>query len=313
MNPSSTIALARPLPPPSWDPMQRRQAGSADPTTTGAGTRRVLLALTVVHPAPSTLNAALVVALALVAGAEPSAAAALGFAMLGFQFSIGALNDVADVEADRPWKPQKPIPAGLISIESAMAIVVLGAVVGLGISASFGTEVLVLGAAGYASGVAYDVAMRRVGLGWLCFAAALPLLLAWTWLAAAGTLPPGWPFLLSLAALAGPALHLANSLVDVDSDSETDRPSLATRLGPQSAKVALTILMVIILTLAWVTLASIGTPSSLALAAALVATTTTTLGVGLSWRGSPRAREAGWLLQAIGLATVAVAWLASMV
>ena len=105
--------------------------------------------------------------------------------------------------------------------------------------------------------------MRRVGLGWLCFAAALPLLLAWTWLAAAGTLPPGWPFLLPLAALAGPALHLANSLVDVGVDVRTGRPSLATRLGPRSAKVALAILMATILVLAWATLASVGATRSI--------------------------------------------------
>ena len=39
---------------------------------------------------------------------------------------------------------------------------------------------------------------------------------------------------------------------------------------------------------------------------------TTTLGVALSWQAEPRLREAGWLLQAAGLATLAVAWLASM-
>ena len=269
--------------------------------------------MAVVHPVPSALNAVLVAILALIAGGERSVAGLLAIAMLGFQFSIGALNDVVDVEADRPGRPRKPIPAGLVPIELAITIVILGAVVGLGVSASFGIVVLMLGAAGYASGVAYDVFMRRLGLGWLCFAAALPLLLTWTWLAAAGSLPPGWPFLLPLAALAGPALHLANSLVDVDADAQTDRASLATRLGPYSARVALAILMAVILVLAWVTLASGGSPSSLALAATVVATVTTAVGVALSWQVSPRSREAGWLLQAGGLATVAAAWLASMV
>jgi 4-hydroxybenzoate polyprenyltransferase len=273
----------------------------------------VLRALAVVHPVPSALNAVLVGTLVLIAGGERSVAGVLALAMLGFQFSIGALNDIVDVEADRPWKPRKPIPGGLIPTESAVAIVVLGALVGLGISASFGIAVLVLGAAGYASGVAYDMVMRRVGLGWMCFAVAFPLLLAWTWLAAAGTLPPGWPILLPLAALAGPALHLANSLVDVESDARAGRTSLATWLGPRSARVALAILMAIILVLTWATLASVGTSSSLALAVAVVATATTALGVGFSWQESRRAREAGWLLQAMGLAAVAAAWLATIV
>ena len=293
--------------------MRQGQPDSSDPTTLERRAGRALHALAVVHPVPSALNAVLVATLALIAGGERSVAVMLAVAMLGFQFSIGALNDVVDAEADRPAKARKPIPAGAAPVGFAMTIVVVGAIVGLGLSAGFGLEVLLLGAAGYASGVAYDVAMRRVGLGWLCFAAALPLLLAWTWLAAAGTLPPGWPFLLPLAALAGPALHLANSLVDADTDARSDRPSLATRLGPRGARVALAILMACVLILAWVTLASAGSPSGLALAGALLATATTALGVALSWRESRRAREVGWLLQAAGLATVAAAWLASMV
>ena len=292
--------------------MKPKQTDRSHKTSSGPRGRGVLVALAVVHPVPSALNAVLVAMLALIAGGERPVAGSLAVAMLGFQFSIGALNDVADVEADRPWKPRKPIPAGLVPVEWAITIVVLGALVGLGISASFGVVVLILGAAGYASGVAYDVALRRVGLGWLCFAAAIPLMLSWTWLAAAGTLPPAWPLLLPLAALAGPALHLANSLVDVDSDAQTDRTSLATWLGPHGAKVALAILMATILVLAWATVAAVGAASSLALAAAVVATISTAFGVALSWQEDRRAREAGWLLQAVGLATVAAAWLASM-
>ena len=292
--------------------MNPQQTDRSQPTAPEPRGRRALLALAVVHPVPSALNAVLVAVLALIAGGERSVAGALALAMLGFQFSIGALNDVADVEVDRPSRPRKPIPAGLVPIELASAIVVLGAVVGLGISASFGIVVLILGAGGYASGVAYDVVMRRLGLGWLCFAAALPLMLAWAWLAAAGSLPPGWPFLLPLAALAGPALHLANSLVDVDSDARAHRPSLATQLGPRRARVALALLMAIILVLAWAALASAGATSSLALGAAIVATATTALGVAMTWQETPRSREAGWLLQAAGLAIMAAAWLASM-
>lgn len=291
--------------------MQQRQTDTPHPTSPGPRGRRALLALAVVHPVPSILNAALVAVLALIAGGERSEAGLLAIAMLGFQFSIGALNDLVDVEADRLGKPRKPIPAGLVPTELAVGIVAIGAIVGLGISAGFGSVVLILGALGYASGVAYDLGMRRLGLGWLCLAVAIPAMLAWTWLAVAGTLPPRWPLVLALAALAGPALHLANSLVDVDSDARATRTSLATRLGAPRAKVALTILVMIILILAWATLSSGGAIPGTALAAAIVATAATTLGVVLSWQDGPRAREAGWLLQAAGLATLAATWLAS--
>lgn len=272
---------------------------------------RAWLALTVVHPVPSAINALLVAALATVAGAEAATAGLLALAMLGFQFSIGALNDVADAEADRRLRPRKPIPAGHVSRPMAMTVVVGGAAIGLAISAAFGAIVLVYGSLGYASGVAYDVALRRYGLGWLGFAAAIPLLLLWTWQAAAGGLPPAWPLLLPLAALAGPALHLANGLVDVDLDAAAGRPTLATRLGPRRGRAILAVLMATIVGLGWVTLASLAGTSGVGLVAVLAATLTTAVGVALSWQVTTRAREAGWLLQAVGLATLAVAWLAS--
>ncbi len=50
--------------------------------------------------------------------------------------------------------------------------------VGLGLSLSLGPEVLLVGAAGYACGIGYDVWLRTRQLAWLAFAAAFPLLLA---------------------------------------------------------------------------------------------------------------------------------------
>ncbi len=259
------------------------------------------------------MNAALVSSLALVAGGSLVVADLLAVAMFGFQTSIGALNDIVDAGRDRLVKPGKAIPAGLVSKRLALVIVIIGGAIGLVISAGFGAAVLALGAAGYACGLAYDVVMRRLGLGWLCFAAAFPLLLVWTWMAAAGTLPPGWSLLLPIAALAGPTIHLANSLVDIDADLQAGTISLAGRLGIRRARWALTALVTIVYVLAWATLFTLVTVPVPAVITALGATLAATLGVALSWRDEPRAREAGWLLQAGGLATLAVAWLASLV
>jgi 4-hydroxybenzoate polyprenyltransferase len=270
-------------------------------------------ALAVVHPAPSAIVALLVASLALVAGAEPSVAGWLAVGMLGYQFSIGALNDLADADSDALAGRDKPIAGGLISKRSAAAIVIVGGAIGMGISATFGAAVLILGGAGYATGVAYDVGMRRLGLGWLCFAAAFPLLLAWTWMAAAATLPPGWPFLLPLAALAGPTIHLANSMVDPDTDLRSGTTTLATQLGPARSRRTLAASNAIIYVLAWVTLASMEELPGLAAASAVAATVTAAAGIGLSLQRSRRWREAGWLLQAIGLAMLALAWMAAVV
>jgi 4-hydroxybenzoate polyprenyltransferase len=268
--------------------------------------------MAIAHPLPTAINGALVAALALVAGAGVGVAAWLALAMLGFQSSIGALNDLVDVERDRLVKPTKPIPSGHVSRPAAMGVAVVGGAVGLAISAAAGPLVLLLGVLGYGCGVVYDLLARRHGLGWLCFAAALPLLLTWTWQAAAGTLPPGWPWLLPLAALAGPTLHLANALVDLEPDATVGSSTLATRLGPRRSPRVLALLMVVILALAWATLAVGATLTAFTAAVGVLGSLAAAAGVALSWRVDPRAREIGWLLQACGLALLAVAWLAAV-
>jgi heme o synthase len=281
---------------------------TAEPVRSG----RALRGLAVVHPLPSAINAGLVAALAVVAGADAVVAGLLAIAMLGYQSSIGALNDIVDTERDRIAKPSAPIPAGLVSRRTAMGIVVVGGTVGTALSAGFGIVVLATGTAGYACGLAYDLFMRRSGWGWLCFSAALPLLLAWTWLAAADSLPPSWPVLLPLAALAGPALHLSNSLVDIDADARAGMASLATRLGRERARIVLSGLVIAVFGLGWVTLLSLATATEPTALIAVSATLVAALGVALSWQSDPRAREAGWLALAVALALLAVAWAASV-
>ncbi len=197
----------------------------------------------------------------MVAGAPRWEVFWLAVGMFGFQVSIGALNDIVDAERDRKVQPAKPIAAGIVSERAALAIVLAGALAGLGVSAGFGLPVLLVGVVGLGCGYAYDLLARRVGLGWLTFAVALPALLVWTWLAAAGTLPPGWPALLPLAALAGPTVHLANGMADADHDRRSGAMSLATRLGPRRARVTLVVLTVVIWTLAPLGLVLLGAAS----------------------------------------------------
>ena len=264
------------------------------------------------HPLPSAINAGLVFGLALVAGSEAPVAVVLGVAMFGYQASIGSLNDLVDADRDRQAKPGSPIPAGLVSRRLAMGIAIVGGALGTAVSAAFGAAVLAAGSAGYGCGLAYDLFMRRWGWGWLCFALALPLLLVWTWLAAAGSLPRAWPILLPVAALAGPTLHLANSLADADEDRRSGTRSLTVALGVERAQRLLAALVTTVYLLAWVTLAWLAPLSVTAAVTAVGATLLAGLGVTLSRRTDSRAREAGWLVQAVGLAVLAVAWASSV-
>lgn len=232
--------------------------------------------------------------------------------MFGFQVSIGALNDIVDAPMDRHQQPYKPLPAGAVSPRVAWVAVVVGGSLGVAISAAFGTAVVIIGLVGYGSGLAYDLFMRRAGLGWLCFSVALPMLLAWVWLAVAGTLPPGSVALLPLAAIAGPAIHLANGLVDPTGDMQSGPGSVATRLGPQRGIRALALLQASVFGLGWVTLAAIGDLQPAVVAIAAMATVLMIVGVAMSAASARKSRDIGWMTQAVAVAALGVTWLAAI-
>jgi len=70
--------------------------------------------------------------------------------------------------------------------------------------------------------------------------------------------------------------------------------------------------MTAVVVLAWATLLALAEILTAALVVGLAATASIVLGVGLVWRRESRAREVGWLMDAVGLAGLAVAWLGAL-
>ena len=272
-------------------------------------------AVAVVHPFPSILDGAAVAAIALVAGGSPTAAglttaAVAAAAMTSIQFGIGALNDVVGLERDRLAQPTKPIPSGLLSRRAA-ELIALGAVTtGLGLSALLGLPALLVAAAGVAAGLAYDLWLGRTPLGWLPYAAGLPLLVVFGWLAGSGTLPPALPSLILLGFLAGLAIALANGLVDLEADASTRGRGPATWLGRWRALVVLAVVDGALAFAVWTVLA--GGADGRAVTVAILGSAA----VGAGWTGSTRGvrrwRELGWEAQAVGIALLGTAWLSAV-
>jgi 4-hydroxybenzoate polyprenyltransferase len=266
-----------------------------------------LAAFRLVHPFPSALNAALVFAIALVAGATLEVAFTLTLAMLGLQFCIGATNDLFDQRIDALSKPYKPIPAGLVSPRAAWVVALASGGVGLFLADLVHPFTFVMAASMLGAGQLYNVWLKSTAFGWVCFSIAFPILPVYAWYGATGTLPPRWELLLPVAALCGPALQLANGLVDLEADRQAGVRTLAVRVGRRPALVVMAALLVAIHALAWLTLAH--DAPAVTLIAAAAATALAGTGLALSAQVSSALRGWGWSAQAGSVAMLGVAWL----
>ena len=268
-----------------------------------------LRALRVVHPFPSFLNTALVLALAVVAGAPMVTAAVLAAAMLALQFCIGAFNDLCDEDLDRRTKPRKPIPAGLVSARTTRGVAAVSGVTAIVLALTQGPVVAVLAVMMLGAGLLYDYRLKPTAWAWACFSVAFALLPVYAWYGATGQLPPLAQFLLPLAALAGPALQLSNGLVDLERDRAGGLATLAMRLGRGRTLAVIAALLVVIYGLAWLTLSL---QTGAVNPAVALATVIAVGGFALQSRANVSAREIGWTLQAGGIALLGLGWLSAV-
>ena len=272
-----------------------------------------------VHPFPSLLTSAATTAIATLAGADPPTSLRLGLAMLGIQFSIGALNDLVDAPIDAAQKPRKPIPSGLVGRDVALVVAIAGASAGMGLSAVSGISTVIAGIGCLGLGYLYDLRLSRTVLSWLPLSLALPLLPIHAWLGATGSIPAGLLTLVPVGIVGGGGLALANGLVDIERDATAGRIAAAVALGRRPSWLVQTLALAVAATLA--VFVAPGVPPDapgLDLGALRVlrfvgvALGVSLLGLGAAGLAAGRAsvRERGWELEAVGVACLGVGWLA---
>ena len=263
------------------------------------------------HPFPSALDAAVVGAVAAVAGASPARIVLLAAAMLLLQFSIGAANDWADAPADAIANPVKPIPRGLVRRGSAAGVAAILAGVGLTLAGAAGGLALVIACLGLAAGIAYDLRLKGTRWSWLPYAIGIPLLPVFAWVGATGGLPPTFAVLIPLAIVAGAALAIANALADLERDRAAGTETIATTLGAEDARRLGAGLLVSAATAAIVTAIALGGPPgwiAVVAAGGLVAIG----GVRLGWGAGARARQRAWEVQGLGAGVLAAGWVGAV-
>lgn len=187
----------------------------------------------IVHPFPTLLNVAAAAGLAFVAVRgvpDISVLVRMLLVMLCAQAAIGVANDYFDRNLDAGSKPWKPIVAGLVPVRTSAALAVGFAAAAAALAATLGPGGFLLAMLGMSCGLAYDARLKRTLLSAIPFMVAIPTLPIWVWLTLGVWRPVLW-WLLPLGALLGLALHLANTLPDLDADAAHGVAGLAHRLG----------------------------------------------------------------------------------
>lgn len=283
----------------------RKTRATPSPVTRLAGVFRL------VHPFPSALDAAAAGAIALIAGGGVATAARLAIGMLGLQFSIGVVNDLVDVSADR-LKPHKPLATGALRPRDAAVVLIVVLTVGLVAAASVGPGAFSIGLVGLGVGLLYDVRLKGTTLAWLAFAVGVGLLPVYAWWGATGRLPATFLAVFAVSVAAGASLAVANALADLERDRAAGTSTVATVLGRGRALAANAFLLLTFQAVAVGTSLALGPEAAEPAAAQLV-------GVALGWGGlrlaaarGLRARQLGWEIQAIGVAAIGAGWIATL-
>jgi 4-hydroxybenzoate polyprenyltransferase len=156
-------------------------------------------------------------------------------AMFGAQIAIGAVNELVDADLDAVAKPDKPIPAGLVSRRGAWLVTVGGGILMTVLSLTFGIDSFLLCALGTGAGIAYSLWFKRTIWSWVPYLVALPLLPIWVW-QSLSEVPPGIFAIYPIGAAAVIAVQIAQSLPDIEADRASGVRTLASVLGPLRAR-----------------------------------------------------------------------------
>lgn len=212
---------------------------------------KLLALLRLIRPElPTAAGICVVVGQVIALGRLPDPAdAGRGFA-LGFLLSSSAMifNDYFDVEVDRVNAPQRPLPAGLLTLREALAAGVLAAALGLAAALLIHPAVLFLSLVTWGLGFLYNWKWKAAGI-WGNLIVALNV--AMTFLLggiSVGRLdnPILWVFAL-IAFTFDLAEEIAGDAMDLDGDRQRGSKSLAIVRGRAAALRAASLLFVVVI------------------------------------------------------------------
>lgn len=194
----------------------------------------------VIHPFPASINALAGTMFYLIAADvwHGVSVASIFLSIFLTHASIGSMNDFCDIDLDAKTKPTKPIIRGDIGPGSALMVSCIAAVAGALLSLSFGWWTLIVALAVLISGMAYNFWAKGTLYSWIPYSVFIPALPVWAFVAADKfTLVVLFSF--PLGALMSLALNVANTIPDLQGDTQCGLQGLTHRLGLEYALLVL--------------------------------------------------------------------------
>ncbi|HEX5478835.1 MAG TPA: UbiA family prenyltransferase [Dehalococcoidia bacterium] len=269
----------------------------------------------VIHPFPTLLTVLATLGLSFVAArGEPGVAVLVRMLVVMFlaQSAIGVANDYFDRDLDAQTKPWKPIASGLIPTRTGVLLAVALSAATVALGATLGLAPLLLVLAGLACGLAYDAGLKRTPFSALPYMVAIPVLPLFVWVTLGQWQPVLW-WLLPLGGLIGLALHLQNTLGDIDDDARFGVRGLAHRLGVHRSMALGWAAFAAALAISVALAPFVGYELRWYLPAAAVGGACLAASVGLYVvRRSAMMAQVGFGLLGIGAAVLATGWLAAV-
>jgi 4-hydroxybenzoate polyprenyltransferase len=280
-----------------------------------ASIAQLLRTLRVIHPFPTLVNVAATAGLSVVVVAGwPDAWVLARMMVLMFcaQSAIGIVNDYFDRRLDAATKPWKPVASGLISARAALFVASILILSTAAIGLSFGLSSLSLAMVGLASGLAYDVWLKRSIFSPFPYMLGITTLPLWVWVTLGEWDAALW-WLLPLGSLVGFALHLANTVPDIESDMAAGVRGFAHRLGAQRSLYAGWASFGVALVLSGLLIGVLDYDLRLYVPALAAGIACLSASVALyAWRRDVGALQFGFGALGVGSAILAAGWLAAV-
>jgi len=199
------------------------------------------------HPGPIVFNGIAVTVFALLASWGDIHWKILALAVsahIAMQLSIAILNDYCDRERDVLSKKNKPIVRGLVLPREALFTSLFMMLVMVVLLIPLNRGALLISVIYLALGQSYNLGLKTTPWGGVVFSLAIPLLPVYGFVAVNHFVPLVlWQ--MPVTAPLGLALHLANTLPDIEQDAANQLRNIAVVLGVRRSMIATSLLILL--------------------------------------------------------------------